>query len=458
MTATAPGPATRPARALASADLHGCLDDPLLSSMMFLNEITSRFPDAISFAPGRPYEGLFDTDRIPEYLAAYTDHLAGERGMSAARIGTTLFQYGRTNGQIHELIARTVANDEGLLVEPDAVVVTVGAQEGMVLTLRALFAGPADVLLVSSPCYVGITGAARLLDVEIAPVPEGAAGIEPDTVAEVAARLRADGKRPRALYVVPDFANPSGASMPVERRHRLLQVAAEAGLLVIEDNPYGFFARDDQLRPTLKSLDTDGTVVYLGSFAKTCFPGARVGYVLADQRVVHPDGSVTLLADQLAKIKSMLTVNTSSLSQAVIGGILVSNGCRLRDANRDTIRFYRTSMERLLEQLRLRVPPELGITWNAPGGGFFLVLTVPFVADEQALLRSARDHGVLWTPMNSFYPDGGGTTQLRLSCSYVEPDRLEEGVRRLAAFLTEAAVAASEAAVPVAQGVSTVLG
>lgn len=420
---------------LALGDLHGSLSDPVLSSMMFLNEVTSRFPDAISFAPGRPYEGLFDTDRIPDHLAAYTGYLAQRRGLSAAEVGTALFQYGRTNGQIHELVAETLANDEGLRVSPESIVVTVGAQEGMVLALRALITGPDDVLLASSPCYVGITGAARLLDVHTVPVPESAHGVDPETVAEVAAKVRADGRRPRALYVVPDFANPSGASMPVPVRRRLLEVAAEEGLLVIEDNPYGFFSRDDELRPTLKSLDTDHTVVYLGSFAKTCFPGARVGYVVADQPVRHPDGTTSLLADELAKIKSMLTVNTSSLSQAVIGGILVGNGCRLRDANRDTVRFYRANLLRLLDQLALHLPPDTGVTWNTPGGGFFLVLTVPFAVDQAAVERSARDHGVLWTPMDSFYLDGGGTHQLRLSCSYVEPSLLDEGVRRLAAFI-----------------------
>jgi (S)-3,5-dihydroxyphenylglycine transaminase len=423
-------------------DLHGSLRDPLLSSMMFLNEVTSRFPDAISFAPGRPYEGLFDTDLIPEYLAAYTGYLSGRRGLSPAQVGTTLFQYGRTGGQIHQLVAETLANDEGLTVSPDAIVVTVGAQEGMVLTLRALITGPDDVLLAASPCYVGITGAARLLDVRTVPVPESEHGLDPETVAEVAAKVRADGLRPRALYVVPDFANPSGASMPVAVRRRLLRVAADEGLLVIEDNPYGFFSRDDEQRPTLKSLDTASTVIYLGSFAKTCFPGARVGYVVADQRVEHPDGAASLLADELAKIKSMLTVNTSSLSQAVIGGILVSNDCRLREANRDTIRFYRANLERLLDRLRAHLPPDTGVTWNTPGGGFFLVLTVPFTVDQAALERSARDHGVLWTPMDSFYLDGGGTHQLRLSCSYVDPDRLDEGVRRLAAFIADETVAA----------------
>jgi (S)-3,5-dihydroxyphenylglycine transaminase len=223
-----------------------------------------------------------------------------------------------------------------------------------------------------------------------------------------------------------------------------LEIAAEQDLLVIEDNPYGFFARDDVIRPTLKSLDTDRTVIYLGSFAKTCFPGARLGYVLADQEVAGPSGERSLLADQLAKIKSMTTVNTPSLSQAVIGGMLVRNGCRLREANQDTIRFYRTNMDLLLAELDRHFPAsrraELGVRWNSPGGGFFVVVTVPFPADESALATAAGEYGVLWTPMSPFYLDGhGGRHQLRLSCSYVEPDVLVEGVARLAAFINDMA-------------------
>jgi (S)-3,5-dihydroxyphenylglycine transaminase len=426
---------------LALADLHGSLSDPLLDAMTFLNEVTSRFPDAISFAPGRPYERLFDPDRIPDYLTAYTEYLLRDKGFSPDRVRTALFQYGRTNGEIHELIARTLANDEDIHVPPESVVVTVGAQEGMLLALRALFAHPTDVLLVSSPCYVGITGAARLLDIDVVPVPEGADGLDPGTVTAVAASVRAGGRRPRALYVVPDFANPSGASMAVANRKRLLEVAGAQDLLVIEDNPYGFFTRDDVYRPTLKSLDPDRHVIYLGSFAKTCFPGARLGYVLADQQVTGVAGERTLLADHLAKIKSMTTVNTPSLSQAVIAGILVRNNCRLREANSDTIAFYRGNLDLLLAELDRWFPAgrraALGIDWNQPGGGFFVVLTVPFVADEAALARSAEDHGVLWTPMAPFFLDGGGTHQLRLSCSYVRPDVLVAGVRRLAAFIEE---------------------
>ncbi|KAA2257278.1 PLP-dependent aminotransferase family protein [Solihabitans fulvus] len=428
-------------RGLALTDLHASLADPLLEAMMFLNEVTSRFPEAISFAPGRPYEGLFEPERITDYLADYTAYLERDLGFTPDQVRTTLFQYGRTNGQIHDLIAKTVANDDGMHVSADSVVVTVGAQEGMLLALRALFARPTDVLLVTSPCYVGITGAARLLDIETVPVPEGESGLDPEAVAEAAARVAASGRRARALYVVPDFANPSGTSMAVPARRRLLEVADAADLLVIEDNPYGFFSRDEQFRPTLKSLDTERRVIYLGSFAKTCFPGARLGYVLADQEVVAPDGGRTLLADQLAKIKSMTTVNTPSLSQAVIGGILVRSGCRLRDTNQDTIRFYRNNLNLLLDELDRHFPitrrASLGIDWNTPGGGFFVVVTVPFVVDNRALERSARDYGVLWTPMSSFYLDGGGQHQLRLSCSYVEPDRLRDGLARLAQFITD---------------------
>ncbi|MEV4555512.1 PLP-dependent aminotransferase family protein [Kitasatospora sp. NPDC049285] len=418
------------------AELHGSLSDPLLDAMTFLNEVTGRYPDAVSFAPGRPYEEFFDPAEIPRHLDAYLRHLREERGLTESRVRQEVFQYGRTKGLIAPLIAAALAADEELAVDPEALVVTVGAQEGMLLVLRALCADPDDVLLVSSPCYVGVTGAARLLDLTVRPVPEAGpdGGLDPEALAAAVRELRAAGKRPRACYVVPDFANPSGASMGLDARKRLLEVAEEAGLLLIEDNPYGFFGRTAQARPTLKALDGDGRrVVYLGSFAKTCFPGARVGYVVADQQVIGPDGRLGLLADELAKLKSMTTVNTSALSQAVIGGMLLRGG--LRAANEPARRFYAANMELLLTELEKAFRHTPGLTWNAPEGGFFAVLTVPFQADEQALDACAREYGVLWTPMSGFYPDGGGEHRLRLSCSYLTPEQITDGVRRLAAYV-----------------------
>ncbi|GFH75876.1 MULTISPECIES: aminotransferase-like domain-containing protein [Streptomyces diastaticus group] len=436
VTPTAP-PTPAP---LSLAELHTSLSDPVLDAMNFLNEVVARFPDAISFAPGRPTEGTFEPEDLARHLQSYTTYLQQELGWSRDQTRTLLFQYGRTNGVIHELIARTVANDEGIEVPPEAVVVTTGCQEAMLLTLRALFARPEDTLLVSSPCYVGITGVARLLGIQVRPVPEGPDGPDPLAVQAAARAAKQAGQRPRAFYVVPDFANPSGASMSRAARELLLAVAEEEELLVLEDDPYGFFVRTGEARPTLKALDRGRRVVHLGSFAKTALPGARVGYVLADQEVVGPEGGRTLLADELSKIKSMTTVNTSAVSQAVIGGLLVESGCRLREANSAAVAHYRTTMDTLLDALERHFPAErqaeLGVSWNRPDGGFFLVVDVPFAADHKALELSARAFGVLWTPMRDFHLDGGGTRQLRLSCSSQSPEAITEGIARLAAFIT----------------------
>ncbi|WP_432120045.1 PLP-dependent aminotransferase family protein [Streptomyces sp. bgisy032] len=427
-------------RALSLDELHGSLSDPVLDAMNFLNEVVGRFPQAISFAPGRPTEGGFEPEDLARHLHTYTSHLEQTLGWSRDRVRTQLFQYGRTNGIIHELIARTVAHDEGIEVPAEAVVVTTGCQEAMLLVLRALFAAPEDTLLVSSPCYVGITGVARLLGIRVRPVPEGPAGPDPEAVSAAVRAAREAGERPRAFYVVPDFANPSGTSMSLPDRERLLRTAQEEDLLVLEDDPYGFFVRTGSARPTLKALDTGRRVVHLGSFAKTALPGARVGYVIADQEVIGPGGRRSLLADELSKIKSMTTVNTSAVSQAVIGGLLIENGCRLREANAGAIAYYRTNMDTLLDELERHFPAErraeLGISWNRPDGGFFTVVTVPFAADHKALELSARSYGVLWTPMSDFHLDGGGTHQLRLSCSAQSPETIIEGMARLAAFIT----------------------
>jgi (S)-3,5-dihydroxyphenylglycine transaminase len=282
---------------------------------------------------------------------------------------------------------------------------------------------------------VGITGAARLLDIEVVAVPEGPLGLDPQAVGEAAQRVRAEGKNPRALYVVPDFSNPSGDCLDVATRKGLLAVAESEDLLILEDDPYGLFGLDDRARPRLKSLDTGQHVIYLGTLAKSCFPGARVGFLVADQTVVDSAGRTTLLAEELSTVKSMLTVNTSPIGQAVVGGLLLEYDCSLRAANREKIEFYRANMHALLDALAEHMPQ--GVTWNQPAGGFFAVLQVPLKADVELLELSASRFGVLWTPMSFFYPGGGGEHALRLSSSYLEAEQIREGVRRLGSFLRD---------------------
>jgi (S)-3,5-dihydroxyphenylglycine transaminase len=422
---------------LRQEDLHASLSDPVLDTMNFLNEVTIRYPKAISFAPGRPYEGFFDTEQIFTYIRSYLDHLAAE-GNSPGQIRSALFQYGPTAGCVRELIASSLRADENIDVPAESIVITVGCQEAMLLVLRALISGPEDVFLVSSPCYVGITGAARLLDIEVTEVEEREDGFR-CTDLEMAIRAEfARGRRPRAFYVVPDHSNPAGTTMPIETRRELLELAARYDILIVEDSPYRMVSPAPHL-PTLKSLDRQRRVVHLGSFSKTAFPGARVGFAVADQTVTHAAGQTSMLADELAKIKSMVTVNTSPLSQAVIAGMLLACAGRVSERSAETANYYANAMQATLQQLDRCFPAErrtaLGVRWNKPIGGFFLTMRVPFTADNAALERSAVDFGVIWTPMSYFYPHGGGDHSIRLSISYLTRDEIIDGITRLARFI-----------------------
>ncbi|MEV0186318.1 aminotransferase class I/II-fold pyridoxal phosphate-dependent enzyme [Streptomyces sp. NPDC050625] len=434
---SAAGPQPEPAAVLRKADLHASVSDPVLDTMNFLNEVTFRYPDAISFAPGRPYDGFFATEQIFTHVRGYLDHLA-EQGATEQDIRTVMYQYGPTAGRIREILADSLRVDEGIDVPAESLVVTVGAQEAMLLVLRALMARPEDVLLHASPCYVGITGAARLLDIPVHGVEERPDGLHCADVEAAIHEERARGRRPRAFYVVPDHSNPSGTTLSLETRTELLELADRHGILILEDSPYRLVSPGPPL-PTLKSLDRARRVVHLGSFSKTVFPGARVGFVVADQRVVDEAGRTGLLADELAKIKSMVTVNTSSLGQAAVAGTLLAARGRVSELNSGPAAYYGGAMRATLEQLDRRLPAArretLGVRWNRPTGGLFLRVEVPFEADNAALTRSAEEFGVIWTPMRNFHPHGGGRRALRLSTSYLTPEEIEEGIGRLVRFI-----------------------
>jgi (S)-3,5-dihydroxyphenylglycine transaminase len=426
---------------LATAGLFGALEDPALNSMNFLNEVAINYPDVIHLAAGRPAEEFFELEDVHRYLRAFCRYLAEELGYPEDKVRRAIFQYGRTNGIIHELIAANLRLDEAAVVDPESIVVTVGCQEGMYLVLRALRSDERDVLLAVSPTYVGLTGAARLVDFPVLPVATGERGIDLGDLVAVIRQTRAAGRRPRACYVMPDFANPSGLSMDVPTRRRLLEIARDEDILLLEDNPYGLFHGETDRSPTLKALDEWRRVVYLGSFAKSALPGARVGYVVADQRVTAADGTIGLFADQLSKIKSMLTLNTSPIAQAVVGGRLLEHKCSLATATVREREFYAANMRRMVDGLADRFPPTANgsteVSWTVPAGGFFVVVTVPFVVDDELLEQSARDYGVLWTPMGHFYDAVTAVRSLRLSCSTVSIDQIDAGLDRLAALIDD---------------------
>lgn len=420
------------------------LAHPSLGVMNFLNEVVSRYPRAISFAPGRPWEDLFDVEQALGGVGRWVDHRAAEEGRPRGELLADLGQYGRTNGILGEAIARHLQADEGITVAPSSVMVTCGCQEAMAILLMGLFEPGRDALLVSNPTYIGITGLARVLEVDVEPVPCGDEGLEPERVAEAAARVRAAGKRPRAIYDIPDFNNPLGTSLPLAARLRLLDLAEEEDLLVFEDNPYRMFAYDRPARPTLKALDPFGRVVYLGSFSKTLFPGLRLGYMVADQAVEgadDPGAGGPTLAEALSPVKSLVTVNTPAPMQAAAGGILVQEGFSLKRLVGEKIPFYRRNRDRMVAALEKSFG-ERGlldrVRWNVPGGGFFLTLDLPFEFGEAAVAEAASgEAGVIVCPMSFFSLTPGHEHQVRLSFSYVSGEEIDRGVERLAAFVAE---------------------
>lgn len=414
--------------------LKDCFADPWLNVMNFLNEVVLDFPRAVSFAPGRPAEHLFEVEESVGAIDRFVDHLVARGAPSRQAVYRSFGQYGRTNGIVCDLIARQLALDEAIEVEPRAVMVTTGCQEAMTIVLAGLFDPARDALLATDPTYIGITGLAAILGVEVIGVPAGEDGIELAAVEAAIAEAERRGKRARALYDVPDFNNPLGTSLPLARRQALLELAQQRELLIFEDNPYGMFAYDGEPLRTLKSMDTTGVVLYLGSFAKTLFPGLRLGFLVADQPVGEGE---TLLAEELSKVKSLTTVNTAPLLQALAGGILLEHGGSLRSVVAPKLEFYRRNRDAMIERLEAELGTIPGVRWNRPAGGFFLTVELPFVFDEACLRTCAADYGVIVCPMSFFTLGGGHERQIRLSFSYVTPEQIEDGVARLARFVRD---------------------
>jgi (S)-3,5-dihydroxyphenylglycine transaminase len=399
--------------------------------MNLLNEVVLDYPDAISFAPGRPHDSQLDVAGVPTAIDRFVSHQADLQGVPPTTALRELGQYQRTNGTITELIARQLRVDEGIDITPDDIMVTNGAQEAMLVVLMGGFDPATDVLLCSDPTYIGITAPAAILGIEVVGVPSGPDGVEPAAVMAALRAVRERGRVPRALYDIPDFNNPLGTTMPLSARIELIELAHDAGLLLLEDNPYGMFAYDGTRPPTLKSLDATRTVVYIGSYAKTVLPGLRVGFLVADQPCA-PHGRS--LAAELSRVKSVTTVNTSPIAQAALGGILLEHDCSLLQYVQPKVDFYRRNRDHLLA----RIERELGataVTWNRPAGGFFVTLTLPFEFDDDCFRTCSADFGVVVCPMSLFSLSSPRTNQVRLSFSYVDRAEIDSGIERLARFI-----------------------
>ncbi|MFC8796233.1 PLP-dependent aminotransferase family protein [Promicromonospora sp. NPDC057138] len=362
-------------------------------------------PEVVSLAGGMPYlEGL------------PLDVIADTMQRLIATKGTTALQYGSGQGEevLREHITQVVAL-EGVSAHPDDVVVTTGSQSALDLVTR-IFVDPGDVVIAEAPSYVGALGVFRSYQADVVQVPLDADGLVPSELDATLARLAAEGRRVKFLYTVPTFQNPAGVSLSAERRPQVLEICRRHNVLVVEDNPYGLLGFDDEPMPALRSYDTDG-VLYLGSFSKTFAPGYRVGFVIAPHAV----------REKLVLASESAVLSPSNASQLAVATYLET--CDWKAQIKAYREMYRERRDALVGALGEHLP---SASWNVPDGGFFVWVRLPEGLDARAMLPRAVTARVAYVPGTAFYYDGSGSDHMRLSFCYPTPERIREGVRRLA--------------------------
>ena len=331
--------------------------------------------------------------------------------------GTQAMQYGSGQGEpgIRERICE-VMSLEGISAHPDDVTITVGSQQGLDLVTR-IFCDPGDVVVAEAPSYVGALGTFASYQTQVVHVAMDDHGIEPAALRLAVETTRRAGQHPKFLYTIPNFNNPSGISQSLERRREIIDTCRDLDLLIVEDNPYGLLRLEGDPLPALRAMDAE-QVIYLGSFSKTFAPGFRVGWVLAPHAV---------------REKLVLAQESSTLCPPVFSQMAVATYLERHDWRGQIESFkdmYRARRDAMLDALHEYMPP--GTTWTTPGGGFFVWVTLPEGLDAQAMLPRAVNARVAFTPGTAFYADGLGSRNMRLSFCYPTPERIREGVRRLA--------------------------
>jgi DNA-binding transcriptional MocR family regulator len=303
---------------------------------------------------------------------------------------------------------------EGIAGSVEDIMITTGSQHALEL-ISDLFLDQGDVVLVEAPSYVGAVGIFRHKEAHIEHVFTDHDGISPGALREAAERLIADGRKVKMLYLVPNFANPSGVTLSAQRRVEVLEICRELGILVVEDNPYGQLYFGDQPPAALRSMDAEG-VVYLGSFSKILSPGLRVGYVLAPPAI---------------REKLVLANESAILSPATFAQMLVSEYLSIADwqGQISTYRkLYREKRDSALSALAQYLPT---IETTRPNGGFFLWLTLPEGLNSKEMLPLAVNELVAYTPGTAFFGDGRGADNIRICFSHPTAENVAVGIKRL---------------------------
>jgi 2-aminoadipate transaminase len=404
----------------ANSRVHGSRIDPYFDQYaerargMVASEIRALFavtarPEIVSLAGGSPYVSALPLEAVGEMV-----------GRLVAEQGATALQYCTAQGDVglRERICE-VMSLEGIRAHPDDVVVTVGSQQALDLITR-IFVDPGDVILAEAPSYVGALGSFAAFQADVVHVAMDEHGLIPEALEQAIARVTASGRRIKFLYTVPNHHNPAGVTLSAERRPRILQICQSAGVLILEDNPYGLLGFDGEPLRALRADDAEG-VVYLGTFSKTFASGVRVGWAAAPPAI---------------RDKLILAAESAVLCHPMFSQLAVREYFETQpwqEQIKDFRELYRQRRDAMLESLDAQMPN--GCHWTVPAGGFYVWLQLPEGVHSKAMLPRAVSSRVAYVPGTGFYADGGGSDHLRLSYCFPEPDRIREGVRRLASVI-----------------------
>lgn len=378
------------------------------SVMRDLMSITQR-PEVISLAGGLPDTGAFDR----EYLATLVGDIARDNGASALQYGPTE----GTRGVIDVIV--DVMRHEGMEPDPSNIIVTTGGQQVLDLFART-FIDPGDVVIAEGPTYPGVVPCFSAVQADVRHVPLDADGLDPAKVELLLDELAREGITPKYLYTIPTFQNPGGCTTTLERRIRLVELAAERDLVILEDNPYSLLRFEGEPVPTLRSLDTNDRVAYLGTFSKIFSPGVRVGWVEAPAPILA----------RLNLMKQAADLCSSTYMQMLVTSFFTADGGRAWKAWVERLNgIYKERLDAMCEAIDEFFPA--GATYTRPQGGLFLWATLPAAIDTTDLLARALEKEVAFVPGAGAFLDGNGTNSMRLNYSAMPPERIREGIRRI---------------------------
>jgi len=364
-------------------------------------------PEVCSLAGGWPDPAKFPIDSIRRI---FDDLMAAQ--------GDQLLQYGSTEGleDLRQVLAERLKTEGLTDAAPDNLIITHGSAQGMHLAAQ-VFIDRDDVVIVGLPTYFGGPGAVRARGGKVVGVPVDRDGLNPNRMNQEINRLKTAGKRVKGVYVIPNFQNPTGVTLSLERRRQLIRLAETHDLVIFEDDPYADLRFEGQRLPSLKSMDRSGRVIHLRSLSKTFVPGVRLGWAFGESDAIR----------QMVVAKQFSDAATNTPAQYILLEF-IRRGLLDRQIQ-ENIEFYRAKRDFMLAQMDRHFPREA--TWSRPRGGFFIFVKLPINMDAGELFQRAVDRNVAFVTGQPFFVDGSGHNTLRLSYSQAGKKDIEAAIREI---------------------------